>query len=309
MNSNLVARAVLDRSERRPGRRALFKYASPETTLAILQNRSFRYSSPLTFNDPFDVQTELQVGFDTSLLVERLTERMEYLARNKAVRVRTDTPWGQVIEVARKKYAAHGFPREKWRQTLENTLPLLVDAIHLARSRYRDAWREMLPTLRVFCVSEEPSNLLMWSHYGKDHTGAVFELWSLPDEDNPLSVASPVDYAAAPPPFFTLDDWIDDLTGVRDLDHTELFQVYARTKSEHWAYEKEWRVWWPSKDAGHHTYLPIRKSEFVSLTLGCRAEKDFEDAVRGLLKDGFPDAKLFRARKTVDRFGLEVEPV
>ena len=44
-------------------RRYFYKYMSAETALQILQTRTLMYSSPLLFNDPFDVQTTVDFGF------------------------------------------------------------------------------------------------------------------------------------------------------------------------------------------------------------------------------------------------------
>ncbi len=93
------------------------------------------------------------------------------------------------------------------------------------------------------CVSEERSNLLMWAHYAKDHTGAVFEFLSLPDEGNPLLVAEPVMYVDHPIPFFTESEWLDHIFSVRRLNESELYKRYVYTKSSDWRYEREWRCY------------------------------------------------------------------
>ena len=86
----------------------------------------------------------------------------------------------------------------------------LEAVIRSTQEAYRQHWRDkLLPGLRVFCVSEERDNLLMWAHYAQEHKGAVFEFWSLPEEDNPLSVAQPIEYVDSPPPFFTETEWME----------------------------------------------------------------------------------------------------
>lgn len=50
-----------------------YKYVSAETALLILQNKKVKYSSPLTFNDPFDVQTKMNYNF-------KLKDLMSYLS-------------------------------------------------------------------------------------------------------------------------------------------------------------------------------------------------------------------------------------
>jgi hypothetical protein len=68
------------------GRTHFFKYATTSTALAILTSSSVRYSSPLLFNDPFDLQTGMPLRFDMNVLPERLFARIEALARAAAAR-------------------------------------------------------------------------------------------------------------------------------------------------------------------------------------------------------------------------------
>ena len=78
-----------------PGRRPFFKYVAAETALAILRNQSIRFSSPLLFNDPFDHQTCLHLGFDLEQFPNRLLEKIEYLVRHPQVPIREDV--GRVL--------------------------------------------------------------------------------------------------------------------------------------------------------------------------------------------------------------------
>jgi hypothetical protein len=41
--------------------RSFFKYVSRETAKAVLSNNTLRWSSPILFNDPFDIQFDLRV--------------------------------------------------------------------------------------------------------------------------------------------------------------------------------------------------------------------------------------------------------
>lgn len=59
-----------------PGRRSFFKYAPPETAIAVLKTKTIRYSSPLRFNDPFDVQSGLHFDFDLGTFQEKVLDRI-----------------------------------------------------------------------------------------------------------------------------------------------------------------------------------------------------------------------------------------
>ena len=61
------------------GRDRFFKYASGSTAVKILESAAVRYSSPLLFNDPFDVQSGLHFDFDIESLPEKILARIEAL--------------------------------------------------------------------------------------------------------------------------------------------------------------------------------------------------------------------------------------
>jgi hypothetical protein len=311
--SNNVNLPVLSMPLMSHGKRSFFKYAAPDTVLAILETQKVRYSSPLSFNDPFDVQSGLHFDFDLDTLHDQILDRINELAAQPAEpQVDTEDPWGKLVLLVRQHYTTHGFPRQGWKEKTAELFAWLVNEIRTTQRSYQEHWRKtLLPGVRVFCVSENRDNLLMWAHYAKDHSGAVFEFQSLPDEDNPLSVAEPVRYVDRPPPFFTESEWIDNILSVRKFDVRELNRRYVYYKSQHWFYEEEWRVWYPliPSPAEPHDYVPIRQSEFAALYLGCKAERSFADKAVALTRRYFPNARIYRARKKDDEYALEYEEI
>ncbi|MEQ1844311.1 MAG: DUF2971 domain-containing protein [Nitrospira sp.] len=295
-----------------PGQRSFFKYAAPETALAILKSQTVRYSSPLCFNDPFDIQTGLHLNFDIDSLPAKVLDRIQALAMAREnPKVDPDNPWGQIVLKAREYYPTHGFPRDRWEQmTAQPFLQLPTEAKTL-QVKVKNYWREMLPRMRVFCVSEDRDNLLMWVHYAKDHSGVVFEFLSLPQEDNPLSVARRVHYVDSPPSFYTEAEWVDDILTIHEFDHRELSRRYVYFKSAHWSYEREWRTWYLSSPAseGHYDDMPIRKSELAAVYIGCKAEASFAESVISLTRASFPNAKLYRASRGEDAYALEYKEI
>jgi hypothetical protein len=290
-----------------PGKRPFYKYSSPDTGLAILRSKKVRYSSPLSFNDPFDVQSGLHFEFDLGTLHAKVLDRMHQLAAGpEEPAVDPEDIWGKVVLAARAHYPTHGFPRERWEHMWRESFGRLTEFIADTQEKYQNHWRTfLLPGIRVFCVSEDKDNLLMWAHYARDHTGCVFEFWSLPDEDNALSVAEAVDYVDTPPPFFTEVEWLDDLMGVKKLDASALYRRYAHAKSTHWAYEREWRIWYPfSKSSAQHDDVAVRESELRALYIGCRASPAFAEEATSLIRRSFPAARVFRAAKREDTYAL-----
>lgn len=294
-----------------PGHRPFYKYASPETALAVLRRCTVRYSSPLKFNDPFDQQVGLHFDFDLSNFPDKLIDRYEFLAKNPQVKlVDPEDSVGKFIAFIRGKYPEHGFPRQMFDVYIKPLLSDAVNAMAQTRADFERHWLDSLGATRTFCVSEEKDNLLMWAHYAKDHKGAVLEFWSLPDEDNALSVARKVEYSKDPPAFFTQDEFLDDFCGIRRLDTTELTRRSIHTKSDHWRYEKEWRVYFPfSEKPGLYEDVNLRASEFKAVYFGCRADPDFINRARTLLSQHYPAVRQFIASKSTGKFSIEFSEI
>jgi hypothetical protein len=53
---------------RRHDRQVFYKYMTARTARIVLSTRKLRWSSPLMFNDPFDVTQELRLNFDEAKL-------------------------------------------------------------------------------------------------------------------------------------------------------------------------------------------------------------------------------------------------
>lgn len=291
-----------------PGHRSFYKYASPEAAIAILKNKTVRYSSPLTFNDPFDVQAGLHFDFNLEDLLEKFVDHIGRFASTPNVQpVDKDHPIGQIALMARKNFPTHGFDKKAWLKLMEyNFNEDLIPIIRRTQSDFQNYWKDMLPTVRVFCVSENRDNLLMWAHYAKDHTGVVFEFLSLPEHGNALSVAQQVQYVDSPPPFFNEQEWLDDFITTKPFDDKALHRRYVLHKSRDWSYEKEWRVWYPdSQFEGHHDYLEVSENEFPAIFIGCRAEEKITDDIIAMTRKGFPNTRIFKANRRSDSYTLE----
>lgn len=291
----------------RHGREQFFKYTSATTAIKILEAGAVRYSSPLLFNDPFDVQSGLHFDFDIGSLPDRLFKRIEDLVASPTrPNLSEHDPWGQAVLSMWDRRITHGFPSERLWQVCEPLLGELRDEIADLQTKYQRMWSEFLPRLRVFSVCEERDNLLMWSHYAKSHTGAVFEFLVLPEEDNPLCVAQPVVYRSAPPPFFTEQQWLDYVLSGRELDVDEQHLRYAYIKSDVWSYEKEWRVWdlAPDRRDTFFSDYPLRPNEVGSVYLGCRMDAPSRELILSLLSEKYPKARVFQARNATGQFSL-----
>jgi hypothetical protein len=294
---------------RKHNRDYFYKYTSAATAIKILESNSVRYSSPLLFNDPFDIQSGLHYDFDLNALPDKILDRMEQLVNQDAnPTFLQNDEMAQAIRQMRERRPTAGFPRERMRELFRPVLVSMTQDMIVMQRQYQDKWwNDFLPRLRVFSVTEEKDNLLMWAHYAKDHTGVVFEFRVLAEQDNALCIAQPIRYRRTPPSLFTEAQHINTLFSLGVLDETQLLE-YAYIKSDIWAYEKEWRVWDLEPailDELHSTY-PLYENEIGAVYFGCRIDPDLRARIIQLLAS-YPNAKAFQARKSADAFKLSFD--
>lgn len=84
-------------------------------------------------------------------------------------------------------------------------------------------WKEKVG---ILCLSEDPANILMWSHYANNHSGICI---GFDTDHKPFSSAHLVSYSDERP------------AAEFNSDPEKLLTRVLLTKSKHWSYEREWR--------------------------------------------------------------------
>jgi hypothetical protein len=286
-----------------------YKYTSAQTAKTILRKKTYRYSSPILFNDPFDVQTELLFDFGIEKLSDLVIQKVESIILSKKnISINKNHGWGQVLTLLKDKVRKHGYRKAEIRKILGLTTQMLGKVLEDTRYKYNKVWQNyFLPRLRIFSVSAIKDSVLMWSHYGEDHTGVVFELNVLPDIDNTLCVADPIIYVPKPPVFHTSEEWVNEIIGIETVDQEKIYWEYARTKSDIWSYEQEWRVWDLLPEAGPELFsdYPLNYRELSRIYFGCRINNMDKKEIIALARKINPQVLFYQAQKAKDRYGLE----
>jgi len=159
---------------------------------------------------------------------------------------------------------------------------------------------------RIFCVAEDHDNLLMWSHYSEMHKGVVIKFKCIPELDTVLCAAIPINYQVEMPIIASLQDWIKHITGQIRLDFNPIYKQNVYTKSQHWSYEKEWRVMLPKQsDDSLFEYVSIYPREIHSIYLGCRISEEDRKVILGLLEPKLKHVTVYQASKNETRFALD----
>jgi hypothetical protein len=221
-------------------RESFFKYMSVSTAAIVLERRTLRWSSPLLFNDPFDVPRELSFGITPEDIVRALSRRMSDLVEQPPEDTSTLEPKVRLIVDTVKK----GISADLKAQLLAG----LADTAETLRPTgqsmedLRQMWRDWLPQFRILCLTESPAHAAMWYHYADQYRGVVLELRCDDELDSVWLCAKPVTYPTRKPPVYTADGWAELLTMPRPLAIETLLAVATYTKAPDWSYENEWRI-------------------------------------------------------------------
>jgi hypothetical protein len=109
-------------------------------------------------------------------------------------------------------------------------------------SEFYEQWNEVLGKVGVCAFSNgDPTNRLLWSHYGDEHKGVCltyqFQGSEIGSESFNFTAGGPVTYSD--------QSWIGWLTEVslqKDEFAKELLLTYLKTKHTDWKYEEEQRI-------------------------------------------------------------------
>lgn len=295
-----------------------YKYVTPEAALLILQNRKLKYSSPVTFNDPFDVQTRILYPFQESEFAELFIKEFYRLTHDeKDPYLYATAPLASHIQSIRKvvKNKSIKLSQDDWMKEIKD---IAMEQYLQLLDIMNTWWSKVGKASRIFCVVEEPDNLLMWAHYAQSHTGAVIQFECLPELDNLLCAARKVNYVAAPPVIAeTPDDYIRYLTGQLLIDFNSLFYDLYLSKSDHWKYEKEWRVFIPPdlenpvipRDAyGNEKLfdlLSFRPQEIHSIYFGCKMSENNRQKIGTYLSGDFKHVKKYNCIRNEKKYKLD----
>ena len=304
-----------------------YKYATAETVFNILQNRKLKYCSPVLFNDPFDTQTRIHFDFEFPDFVEAFGDEIYKLVHGD------EKPTGDISNQLFKdiletwqmaKNSPQKMPKEIFKDRIKSQYEETIKLSENYFEYWNSWWIKFVTASRIFCVTEEPDNLLMLAHYAKDHTGVVIEFECLPELDTLLCGARKVDYVKTPPVIAKLEEYLKYITGQEAnlINHDLLMYTLFLSKSEHWEYEKEWRVFIPPHDLedpnipidadGNEIlfdFLSYHPKEIHALYFGCKIKDGDKERISECLSGDFAHVKKYESRRMEKEYKIIFEMV
>ncbi|MFH1537599.1 MAG: DUF2971 domain-containing protein [bacterium] len=287
-----------------------FKYTTARAAKKTLKNLKVKYSSPLTFNDPFDSKFGLNIDYNPDTIKEDYKNRLDELSKSEnepEFYKDFDGVLAENIRLLRRLYVEK--PRDEFYKILADLkYDKVKEAIEKEIHKAHDDWYKYMKRMVFFCVSEseEPDNQLMWSHYTNGHKGTVIKFKCLPGTF--LYDAEKVLYKKKAPVYATNEDLVDFYTGQKKLEHRGKFLLrMIKTKSDIWEYEEEWR-------SMHEKYIEddelfvmnsIQPDVIDSVYFGCNMGEHTQENLLRLLCGKLQNVKAFRVKDESSSFKLE----
>ena len=144
----------------------------------------------------------------------------------------------------------------------------------------------------VLCLSAVRDDILMWSHYADFHRGVCLEF---DGAAKLMQHAFPVSYSKERP----------SIHMIRDSNETAM-EKSLRTKSDHWKYEREWRLLSYPNGPG---VMQLRPESLTGIVIGAEATSGTVDLVRGWVRQRTIPMKVYQARKNRHAFALDIVEV
>lgn len=287
--------------------RRFLKYVSRATGAIILQNRTLRWSTPGTLNDPYDAQFDLHIDVDQQEVRAATLQKLwdAYAGDQPA-------PVGNVLGIAIRwlRERAPGMCREAFEHQFGAAI---AEGLAQGERHLPIMQAEMRPIIaqsKVLCLTIVPDHPLMWAHYAEGHQGVALRFRSAPDLDSPWQMARPVEYRPNMPRLLDANFLADMMSGRAGIDAETIIHRLIFTKSAEWAYEQEWRIY---SGAGRNPQaafedIPFHPRELDAAILGCRMSPDDLATFSGATRRNYPHAEILQVHQAERDYRFEIKP-
>ena len=232
-----------------------------------ITNGEIFFPDPTRFNDPFDCKPKVGV------------HKSEY-KRNKYYR--------NLIKSKRPHLTSHEIKKEI------RTNPHIKK---LRNTKYiEELVLKLIKSYGIYCLTEVPDDILMWSHYSASHTGVCLQF----DAKEELSLF----WEAY---MVTYQDKYPEVNVMKIGEYEQFFNLFA-TKSTHWQYENERRVIKDENDGGSNMYTFDTKL-LTGVILGARISQKDEATILNWVNKKNTPTKVYRAVINNDAYILDIKGI
>lgn len=254
----------------------LYKYQScNEYAIANLRQGCLWFSKPEAFNDPFDCDINFTITDITEENISSLFNTYLVQAPDKKAFLA--------------KYGVNGSFNDRFRNDIVNFATITTELIK------KKLWSQ----IGVACFAEDNDHILMWSHYANAHQGFCLEFdtsfapFSEAGADHSLKVH-----------YSRLNKYPSlSLVDIQHESLPSLSRALLGTKSMHWSYEKEWRMF---SSNGNKEYS-YNKSALTGIYFGCKMKDDDKAKIASILANS--STRFYQMQRSRSEFSLSEKEI
>lgn len=246
----------------------LYKYRTWNSPnhIRIITHKELYLAKPGSFNDPFDCKIPM---------------RWDKMNKHDKLKMFDD-----LLETSRKE---RGWSRERVRATRNELFKKFFEGKEL-KARGWIPFDELDQKSGLICLTADPLNILMWSHYASSHQGFCIGFYSdvLLQLDT-IDYIGKVNYSSSFP--------------VTNFDAPFEVKFYDQmfSKSDLWSYEKEYRI---SKMHMNDRIIQFPINAVAEIYLGSQISDQVKSKIIHSIKEFKFAIKLFETKAHVENFEL-----
>lgn len=286
---------------------SFFKYTTYTTAKIVLENQTLRWSTPATLNDPYDIQFNLQINFDRTKVLQDSLDKL-WKAFTGELAGHPQSRMTAALNLMRP--LLQGIPKEHFMQQMEDGVKQSFASMDKNILETYRLTREQLATTKILCLTDSPTNQLMWAYYADSNKGVALRFQDEVGADSPYRTARQMSYKRDIPMLFEEDELSDFLAGLSIFDQVKRIDTLIYTKSDAWKHENEWRIFAGDGREKHAPFEDIAfgARELTGVVYGCRMPPEQQDILHNLIADRYPHAEIMRAVPADHSFQLELHP-
>lgn len=254
----------------------LYKYRDWENNYhkKILTENQIFFSSQNGFNDPFDATIPFRYD-EKEMTPENIFRKLYETGR---------------------EFMPHLTETELIQKCYEQQQSGIFENGEYWKNHYDQYVQNVNKNFGIYSLTTKNSNLLMWSHYANSHRGFCVGFNTEKMFNLVMGTVGPVIYDDKMP-FVPMFEEGLGIEGVTKL---------LNTKSKEWEYEDEYRM---VKSLAANKIFTFEDNIIEEVILGLNMTEPHKEEILEIVKNKFPEVKLFQATKDLNEFKLNITPI
>lgn len=272
----------------------LYKYVTGEVARKVIVSGKLQWSSPIKFNDSFDVAAKLD-------LAKRVDEFGRELSKEIALLVAAGLCPPQIkipklrMALSQIRNLSAGKRREVAKEIMQVGYASAGFGQIFALDVFEKEWEKTIYEMRILSLSEDNTINSMWTRYADDAQGCVLEFRGAEERDSVFLGAKKVAYSDSVPKILSVPELSRMFLGLNAHTWKEMFEEVQYSKTKDWGNEREWRIVTFEKNPipEGRSYYEYSSQDLTGIYFGYKCREDLRDDLIGIARKVYPHVKLY----------------